>query len=41
MRPQPIKKRRYTNDLVNAVVVAVKSGMFDEVWNKWRLTRKQ
>jgi DNA-binding CsgD family transcriptional regulator len=34
---QCIKKKLYTHDLVNAVVIACKSGMLDETWKEWRL----
>ncbi len=32
---QHIKKKLYTNDLVNAVVIAVRSGMLVHTWKKW------
>lgn len=31
-----IKKKLYTDDLVNAVVIAVRSGMLDQTWKEWR-----
>lgn len=36
MHLQRIKKKLYTDDLVNAVVIAVRSGMLDRVWKEWR-----
>jgi DNA-binding CsgD family transcriptional regulator len=36
MHLQRIKKKLYTDDLVNAVVIAVSSGMLDRVWKEWR-----
>ena len=40
MHLQRIKKKLYTDDLVNAVVIAVRSGMLDETWKEWRLRSK-
>ncbi len=37
---QSIKKKLYTDDLVNAVVIAVRSGMLDETWKEWRWRNK-
>jgi predicted transcriptional regulator len=33
-----VKRKLYTDDLVNAVVIAVRSGMIDETWRelRWR-----
>jgi predicted transcriptional regulator len=39
MHLQRIKKKLYTDDLVNAVVIAVKSGMLDQTWKEWRWGR--
>ena len=36
MHLQRIKKKLYTDDLVNAVVIAVRSGMLDRVWKEFR-----
>ena len=36
MHLQRIKKKLYTDDLVNAVVIAVQSGMLDQSWKEWR-----
>lgn len=36
MHLQRIKKKLYTDDLVNAVVIAVRSGMLDRVWRECR-----
>ncbi len=36
MHLQRIKKKLYTDDLVNAVVIAVQSGMLDQTWKEWR-----
>jgi len=36
MHLQRIKKKLYTDDLVNAVVIAVSSGMLDRIWKEWR-----
>lgn len=36
MHLQRIKKKLYTDDLVNAVVIAVRSGMLDQTWKEWR-----
>ncbi|MGH7233749.1 MAG: hypothetical protein ACREJU_20670 [Nitrospiraceae bacterium] len=33
---QRIKKKLYIDDLVNAVVIAVKSGMLDQTWKERR-----
>lgn len=34
------KRKLYTDDLVNAVVIAVRSGMLDETWRELRLVRR-
>jgi DNA-binding CsgD family transcriptional regulator len=39
MHLQRIKKKLYTDDLVNAVVIAVRSGMLAPVWKEWRWRR--
>lgn len=36
MHLQQIKKKLYTDDLVNAVVIAIRSGMIDHTWKEWR-----
>ena len=36
MHLQRIKKKLYTDDLVNAVVIAVRSGMLAPLWKEWR-----
>lgn len=36
MHLQRIKKKLYTDDLVNAVVIAVRSGMLAPSWKEWR-----
>ncbi len=36
MHLQRIKRKLYTDDLLNAVVIAVKSGMLDQTWKEWR-----
>jgi DNA-binding CsgD family transcriptional regulator len=36
MHLQRIKKKLYTDDLVNAVVIAARSGMIDQTWEEWR-----
>ncbi|MGH7229278.1 MAG: LuxR C-terminal-related transcriptional regulator, partial [Nitrospiraceae bacterium] len=36
MHLQRIKKKLYTDDLVNAVVIAVRGGMLDQTWKEWR-----
>jgi hypothetical protein len=40
MHLQRIKKKLYTDDLVNAVVIAVRSGMLDQTWKEWRWQRE-
>jgi DNA-binding CsgD family transcriptional regulator len=37
---QSIKKKLYTDDLVNAVVIAVRCGMLDETWKELRWQSK-
>ncbi len=32
---QRIKRKLYTDDLVNAVVIAVRSGMLEQTWKEW------
>ena len=39
MHLQQIKKKLYTDDLVNAIVMAVKSGMLDQSSKVWRVRR--
>lgn len=39
MHLQRIKKKLYTDDLVNAVVIAVRSGMLAPLWKEWRWRR--
>lgn len=43
MHLQGIKKKLYTDDLVNAVVIAVRSGLLDETWRelRWRGPRRR
>jgi DNA-binding CsgD family transcriptional regulator len=41
MHLQRIKKKLYTHDLVNAVVIAVRSGMLAPVWKEWRWRSRQ
>ncbi len=36
MHLQRVKKKLYTDDLVNAVVIAVRSGMLAPLWKDWR-----
>ena len=36
MHLQNAKRKLYTNDLINAVVIAVRSGMIDRTWKKWQ-----
>ncbi|WP_447987312.1 response regulator transcription factor [Nitrospira sp. Nam74] len=40
MHFQRIKKKLYTDDLVNAIVIATRSGMIDECWKQWRLPKR-
>ena len=35
MHLERIKKKLYTDDLVNAVMIASKSGMLDQTWKEW------
>ena len=41
MHLQRIKKKLYTDDLVNAVVIAVRSGMLAPSWKEWRWRNRQ
>jgi DNA-binding CsgD family transcriptional regulator len=40
MHLQRIKKKLFTDDLVNAVVIAVRNGMLDQTWEEWRWDRE-
>ena len=39
MHLQRVKKKLYTDDLVNAIVMAVRSGMMDESWKAWHVPK--
>jgi hypothetical protein len=36
-----VKKKLYTDDLVNAIVMAVRSGMIDESWKDWHVPKSR
>lgn len=39
MHLQRVKKKLYTDDLVNAIVIAVRAGMIDESWKGWHVSK--
>lgn len=39
MHLQRVKKKLYTDDLVNAIVIAVRAGMIDESWKDWHVPK--
>jgi len=41
MHLQRVKKKLYTDDLVNAIVMAVRSGMIDESWKDWQVPKSR
>ena len=41
MHLQRVKKKLYTDDLVNAIVMAVRSGMIDESWKDWHVPKSR
>lgn len=41
MHLQRVKKKLYTDDLVNAIVMAARAGMVDESWKAWHMPKSR